>query len=69
MPHIHTAYCSNCRRITNLSVSITMRTIPKKDGKKKTIVTKTYNCETCCTFVRSEDEKVNSLSDAISSLS
>ena len=69
MHHIHTSYCSNCRRVTNLRVSNTLRTIPKNDGKRKTIVTKTYNCETCCSFVQSEDEKLNPLFDAESSLS
>jgi len=58
MNHIHTAYCSNCKRVTNLNESITIRTNPQMNDKKKLIVTKTYNCETCFSFVFSEDEVV-----------
>ncbi len=53
---IFTSYCPQCRIVTNLSESITLRTIPVQNGKTKTLVSKTYHCESCCSFVRSEDE-------------
>lgn len=53
---VHTAYCPHCRAVTNLSVSITLQTIPVPDGKTETLVSRTYHCESCCSFVRSEDD-------------
>ncbi len=54
--HMYTAYCPQCRTVTNLSGSITLQIIPGSDGKSETVVSRTYHCESCCSFVRSEDE-------------
>ncbi len=49
-------FCPLCRSATNMSVTVTLRTIAVKDGKMKTMTTKTYHCESCGFFVRSIDE-------------
>ena len=57
MNQMQTAYCPYCRIVTNLNESITLQNIPGPDGKTETIVTRTYHCQSCCSFVRSEDER------------
>jgi hypothetical protein len=53
---MYTAYCPHCRTVTNLSESITLQINPGPDGKTEMFVSRTYHCESCCSFVRSEDE-------------
>jgi hypothetical protein len=48
--------CPLCRTITNMIVTVTPRGISGKDGKMKTISTKTYHCGSCGSFVRSVEE-------------
>lgn len=50
-------YCLLCRSAANMKVSVTPRAIVGKDGNMKTIVAKTYHCESCGSFVRSIDEE------------
>ena len=57
MLHADTAYCPHCRTVTNLHMSISLRSISGTDGNTEMIVSKTYHCESCCSFVRSEDEE------------
>ena len=58
MVTLHAAYCPHCRTVTNLSVSITQRTIADADGKEETVVSRTYHCEACRSFVRSEEDEL-----------
>ena len=55
---LHKAYCPHCRIVTNLSVSITLRFIADADGKEETVVSRTYHCETCRSFVRNEEDEL-----------
>ena len=50
-------FCPLCRTAANMNVSSTPRTIASKDGKMKTITTRTFHCESCGSFVRSIDEE------------
>ncbi|MCK9420677.1 MAG: hypothetical protein M0R70_15035 [Nitrospirae bacterium] len=52
-------FCHLCRTAANMVVSSTPRTIASKAGKMKTIITKTYHCESCGSFVRSVDDDEN----------
>lgn len=52
----HTSYCSHCRVITNLRVAVAPSIVTEPDGKEKIVATKTYQCESCGLFVRSEEE-------------
>jgi len=52
-----TAYCPNCRTVTNLSVSIKLRTLPAIEGKSETLISRTYHCQSCNLFVRGEDDE------------
>jgi len=47
--------CPTCGAIKNMRVSIHQRESVAADGKIKKVVTKTYHCEICASFVRSED--------------
>jgi hypothetical protein len=57
MRSVHTAYCPYCRTVTNLSVSITLPTIAGADWEAETVASRTYHCESCCSFVRSEEDE------------
>jgi hypothetical protein len=54
-------YCSLCRTVVNLSETVTPRTLVGKDGKIKTIITRTYHCDSCGSFVRSIDRDNNAV--------
>jgi hypothetical protein len=54
---LHTAYCPHCRVVTNLRESITLLTIADADGQAETVSMRTYHCEACHSFVRSEEDK------------
>jgi hypothetical protein len=51
-----TAYCLHCRVVTNLSASITLATVTDLDGQAQTVASRTYHCESCGSFVRSEED-------------
>ena len=51
-----TAYCLHCRVVTNLSVSITLATVTDSDGQAQIVASRTYHCESCGSFVRSEED-------------
>lgn len=55
---VRTEYCPHCRAITNLSASITLRTNPGPDGKMETLISRIYHCESCRSFIRSEDDEL-----------
>ncbi len=48
-------FCTICKKITNMAVTVMQRTITGPDGKVETITVKTYHCESCRSFVRSEE--------------
>ena len=52
----HAAYCPCCRKVTNLSVSITLQSIAAQDGHEGTVLSSTYHCGSCLSFVRGEEE-------------
>ena len=52
-----TEHCPNCRTLRAMRVSTTRRTIPDKAGKAKTVLTRTFHCQTCQSFVRRADEE------------
>ncbi|MBT4497961.1 MAG: hypothetical protein HOC74_09590 [Gemmatimonadetes bacterium] len=53
-----TAFCPHCRAVRNMSVAISRRKAPGKDGKPTEIETRSFHCETCHFFVRSEDREL-----------
>lgn len=55
MAPMQVSYCPHCRGVANLSISITPRIVTAPDGQTKIVVLKTYHCEACCSFVRSEE--------------
>lgn len=60
-----TAYCLHCRVVTNLSVSITLATVTDSDGQAQTVASRTYHCESCGSFVRSEEDTIPGLGDIL----
>lgn len=52
-------YCPLCRRVANLSETVTLRTIASKDDKIQTIIIGTYYCDFCGFFVYSIDRDNN----------
>ena len=49
--------CPSCKEIRNMNTSTATRTVIGEDGKKKKITTRSFHCEHCRQFVRSEDHE------------
>lgn len=50
-------YCPHCGRVTNLTVCISRVPDVGEDGELRQVETRTYHCEACHSFVRSEREE------------
>ncbi len=48
------AFCPKCGALRNMEVTTSRRKVTRPDGTKREIVARTYHCETCRAFVRSE---------------
>ena len=48
-------FCPNCNKLVNTQVSTTITTKKDKKGKDKRLITHSYNCESCGSFIRSEE--------------
>lgn len=53
-----TAFCPRCHTARNMAESLTRWETRDKDDNKILMITRSHTCETCNTFVRSEDEKL-----------
>ena len=58
-----TRYCQHCRAVRNMRVTVSRREERTPEGEKKVIETRSLHCETCTTFVSSEDTEVSSCKD------
>ena len=47
--------CSICKNSTTMAVTVTPKAIAGPDGKINVTLVKTYHCEACRSFVRSEE--------------
>lgn len=52
-------FCPKCRAVRNVRVTSSRRKATDADDKPKTILTRTFHCETCNAFVRSEEMEEN----------
>ena len=52
---MHGEFCPSCRILTNMTVSTSRRKTVDAEGEAKQILTRTLHCETCGSFVRSQD--------------
>jgi len=50
--------CSKCRQLRNAKVTVSSRKMTTPDGKTKEIKTRSFHCEACGAFIRSEDTEV-----------
>jgi|GEM_PF-890250 len=48
-------FCPQCKTLKNMTISATKKKIKNKKGKEKEILIYSYHCETCGSFVRSEE--------------
>lgn len=55
-------YCPKCQADKNLRETITIETTKDENGKTKKTFVRSYHCEECNSFIKSEDSKVNILS-------
>ena len=52
-------FCPRCQTARNMAESLTRwEAIDEEEDSKTAMVTRSYTCEMCSTFVRSEDEKL-----------
>ena len=47
--------CPKCRQVRDARVTVSSRKVRTPDGKTKEIKTRSFHCEVCGAFVRSED--------------
>ena len=48
-------YCPGCQAVRKMTVSTSQREETDSEGNSRKILTRNYHCETCQSFVRSED--------------
>lgn len=48
-------FCAKCNSLTNMITTESERTEKDSDGNDMKIVTNSYHCDKCHTFVKSED--------------
>ena len=51
-------FCPRCQTARNMAESLTRWEAIDEEDNKTAMVTRSYTCETCSTFVRSEDDKL-----------
>jgi ribosomal protein L44E len=51
-------FCPKCKALTNMSLTTTESVEKDKEGKISKVITTSYNCNMCNTFVKSEDKKI-----------
>jgi len=56
-------FCPRCGAVGNMEVTVSRRQAKAPDGTVKEIVTKTFHCEACHSFVRSEDTETTGIQD------
>jgi hypothetical protein len=52
---MHSELCPRCGILRNMQVSTSQRKVIDPEGNTKEILTRVFHCETCNSFVRSED--------------
>jgi len=54
--------CPKCKKLRNVCVAVCRKRIASPDGTTKEVLTRTFHCETCHAFIRSEevDQKAES---------
>lgn len=50
-------FCLKCQKTQNINGVTSKRSVEDADGNMKHIITISYHCESCNTFVRSEDHE------------
>jgi len=51
-------YCPKCSKVQNLDESESIQKDKSENGEAVKIVTKSYHCQVCKTFIRSEDTEI-----------
>ena len=51
-------YCPKCHELTSMIVTTTEKKEKDDNGEMTKIITSSYQCNKCNTFVRSEDKKI-----------
>ncbi len=48
-------YCPRCNELQNMSATTSARVLFDPNGEKKVVKIRLFHCDTCNSFVRSED--------------
>lgn len=51
-------FCPKCNALESMNLVTTESIEKDKDGKSFKVITTSYNCNKCNTFVKSEDKKI-----------
>ncbi len=52
-------YCPRCCELTNMTISTAEKEEKKENGDRIKLLTNSYQCNKCNTFIRSEDIQVS----------
>ncbi len=47
--------CPRCRALRNVRLTVSRRKVALPDGTTKEVLTRTFHCESCHAFIRSEE--------------
>ncbi len=48
--------CPRCKQLRNVCVAVCRRQVALPDGTAKEVLTRTFHCEICHAFIRSEEQ-------------
>ena len=51
-------YCPKCHTLSNMTLTTTERNEINEEGKAFKVITSSYYCEICNTFIKSEDKRL-----------
>ncbi len=60
--------CPRCKQLRNVCVAVCRRQVALPDGTTEEVLTRTFHCETCHAFIRSEVLDQNADSDSSTGL-
>jgi hypothetical protein len=54
----HYEYCPHCQGIRSTTLSVSLKKLPDPDGVESDYLVFNYHCDTCLTFIRSQEKEM-----------
>lgn len=55
----HYEYCPHCQGIRSTTLSVSLKKLSDPSGAKNEYLVFNYHCETCLTFIRSQEKEMS----------